>query len=114
MSRSARLLRLLQALRGRRKPVTALVLAAEMEVSLRTVYRDIATLIGEGAPIAGEAGLGYVLQPGLFLPPLMFGEDEVDALILGLRLVEARGDPELGGGAASALAKIAAVLPPER
>lgn len=93
--------------------MTAGALAAELDVSLRTVYRDIAALVAQGAPIAGEAGLGYVLQPGFFLPPLMFGADEVDALILGLRLVEERGDPDLAEGASLALAKIVAVLPPE-
>jgi predicted DNA-binding transcriptional regulator YafY len=107
------LLDLMQALRRRRRPVTAAQLADELEVSLRTVYRDIATLIDQGAPIAGEAGLGYVLNSGFFLPPLMFGEDEVDALILGLRLVAERGDPALERAAGDALAKIIAVLPKE-
>jgi len=82
-----------------------------MGVSLRTVYRDIETLVAQGAPIEGEAGLGYVLKPGFVLPPLMFGEEEVDALILGLRLVAQRGDPNLERAAADALAKITAVLP---
>lgn len=82
-------------------------------MSLRTIYRDIATLIAEGAPIEGEAGLGYILKPGFFLPPLMFGEDEVDALILGLRLVAQRGDAALHRAANDALAKITAVLPAE-
>ena len=77
----------MQALRRRRLPVTAAVLASELGVSLRTIYRDIGSLVAEGAAIEGEAGLGYVLKPGFFLPPLMFGEDELDALILGLRLV---------------------------
>jgi predicted DNA-binding transcriptional regulator YafY len=93
--------------------VSASRLADELGVSPRTIYRDIATLVSQGAPIVGEAGLGYVLQPGYFLPPLMFGEEEVDALILGLRLVGGRGDPALGRAAADALAKIIAVLPPE-
>jgi len=113
MSRSARLLELIQALRRRRRPVAAAMLAGELGVSLSTVYRDVATLVARGAPIEGEAGLGYVLKPGFFLPPLMFGEDEADALILGLRLVAERGDPELARAADDALAKIAAVLPPE-
>ncbi len=93
--------------------MTAAQLADELDISLRTVYRDIATLIAQGAPIEGEAGLGYVLHSGFFLPPLMFGEDEVDALILGLRLVAQRGDPELERAAGDALAKITAVLPHE-
>ncbi len=83
-----------------------------MEVSLRTIYRDVATLVAQGAPIEGEAGLGYVLKPGFFLPPLMFGEDEVDAIILGLRLVSQRGDAALGRAADDALAKVVAILPP--
>jgi predicted DNA-binding transcriptional regulator YafY len=107
------LLDLTQALRRRRRPVTATRLADELGVSLRTIYRDIATLIAQGAPIEGEAGLGYVLNSGFFLPPLMFGEDEVDALILGLRLVAERGDPALERAADDALAKIIAVLPEE-
>jgi predicted DNA-binding transcriptional regulator YafY len=106
------LLELLQALRRRRRPVAAARLAEELGVSLRTLYRDVATLTAGGAPIEGAAGLGYVLKPGFLLPPLMFGEDEVDALILGLRLVARRGDPDLARGAEDALAKIEAVLPP--
>jgi predicted DNA-binding transcriptional regulator YafY len=82
-----------------------------MGVSLRTIYRDVETLVAQGAPIEGEAGMGYVLKPGFVLPPLMFGEEEVDALILGLRLVAQRGDPSLERAAADALAKITAVLP---
>lgn len=114
MSRSARLLALMQALRRRRRPVTAEALAAELGVSPRTLYRDIATLVGEGAPIEGAAGLGYVLRPGFFLPPLMLAEEEVDALMLGLKLVEQRADAALAEAAREALAKIVAVLPPER
>ncbi len=113
LSRSARLIDLIQALRRRRRPVAAAELAAECDVSLRTIYRDIATLVALGAPIEGEAGLGYVLKSGYFLPPLMFGPDEVDAVILGLRFVAQRGDADLGRAAADALAKIVAVLPPE-
>src|SRR5258708_3209598 len=100
--------------RRRRRPVPAAGLAAELGISLRTVYRDVAALVAQGAPIAGEAGLGYILRPGFFLPPLMFGEDEVDALILGLRLVSQRDDDELTRAANDALAKIAAVLPRDR
>lgn len=113
MSRSSRLLDLLQALRLRRRAVPAAVLAEELGVSLRTIYRDVATLSGLGAPIEGEAGLGYVLGPGFFLPPLMFAEEEADAIMLGLQMVRARADDDLSEAAAGALAKIAAVLPPE-
>ena len=112
MSRSARLLDLLQALRRQRRPVSAARLADELGVSLRTIYRDTATLMALGVPLEGEAGLGYVLKSGFFLPPLMFGEDEVDAIILGLRFVSQRGDEDLGEAAENALAKIVAVLPP--
>ena len=112
MARSARLLRLLQALRGRRHPVTAARLAEVLEVSERTIYRDVADLMAQGAPISGEAGVGYILRPGLFLPPLMLSEDEVEAVLLGLRYVDQRGDPVLKAAAADALAKIGAVLSP--
>jgi len=113
VSRSARLLELLQALRGRRHPVTAAELAKALEVSERTIYRDIATLTARGAPIAGEAGIGYVLKPGLFLPPLMFTADEIDAIVLGLRYVDQRGDAVLTKAASDALAKIESVLTAE-
>jgi predicted DNA-binding transcriptional regulator YafY len=114
MSRPVRLLNLVQALRRRRRPVPAADLAAELGVSLRTIYRDIATLAAERAPIEGAADLGYVLRQGFFLPPLMFSEDELDALILGLRLAARRGDPDLEKAADDALAKIVAVLPAGR
>ncbi|MEJ1937513.1 HTH domain-containing protein, partial [Nostoc sp. NIES-2111] len=105
MTRSARLLDLMQALRRRRRPVSAARLAEELGVSLRTVYRDIGTLVAQGAPIEGEAGLGYILRPGFFLPPLMFDAEETDALMLGLRLAAGRGDPALAEAAENALAK---------
>jgi predicted DNA-binding transcriptional regulator YafY len=103
---------LLQTLRGRSRPVTASALAAELGVSERTLYRDIAELSAQGAPIYGEAGIGYVLRPGLFLPPLMLTEDETEAIVLGLRYVDQRGDEVLAQAAAVALAKIGAVLAP--
>ena len=84
-----------------------------MGISLRTLYRDIASLQAQGAPIEGEAGIGYVLRPGFMLPPLMFGSAELDALVLGMRLVLDRGDPDLAKGAENTLAKIAAVLTPD-
>lgn len=113
MSRAARLLALMQALRRRRRPVTAEALAGELVVSVRTVYRDIATLKAEGASIAGAAGLGYVLEAGFFLPPLALSGDEVDAVMLGLRFVAARGDEALAAAAENALGKVIAVLPVE-
>lgn len=111
MSRSERLLELIQALRRHRRPVSGRTLAAETGVSLRTLYRDIAALQAQGADIEGEPGLGYVLKPGFMLPPLMFSEDEIEALVLGSRWVARRADDRLGEAARNALAKIAAVLP---
>jgi predicted DNA-binding transcriptional regulator YafY len=111
MSRTARLFRLMDALRGRRRPVTAAFLAAELSVSVRTVYRDISTLADLGAPIEGEAGLGYLLRSGFFLPPLMFVEDELEALVLGARWVQAQDDAALARAATMALAKIATASP---
>ncbi|MES2741396.1 MAG: YafY family protein [Pseudomonadota bacterium] len=110
MSRSTRLLLLLQALRGRRHPVTAAQLARTLEVSERTIYRDIAELGASGAPIEGAAGLGYVLKPGLFLPALMLTEEETEAVLLGLHYVDQRGDDVLRGAATEALAKIGSAL----
>lgn len=111
MSRSERLFELLQTLRRHRRPVSGRTLAAELGISLRTLYRDIASLQAQGAHIEGEPGLGYVLQPGFMLPPLMFSEDEIEALVLGSRWVAERADGRLGQAAHNALAKIAAVLP---
>ena len=111
MSRAERLLDLIQILRRHRRPVAGQVLAGELGVSLRTLYRDIVTLQGQGARIDGEPGLGYVLRPGFMLPPLMFSEEEIEALVLGSRWVAERGDTRLAAAARDALAKIAAVLP---
>ncbi|MBI3715852.1 MAG: YafY family transcriptional regulator [Betaproteobacteria bacterium] len=111
MSRAQRLLALIQLLRGHRLPVAGAHLAAELGISLRTLYRDIGTLQEQGASIAGEAGLGYVLQSGFMLPPLMFSEEEIEALVLGSRWVADRGDTGLATAAKNALTKIAAVLP---
>ena len=80
---------------------------------MRTLYRDIATLQAQGADIQGEAGVGFVLRPGFMLPPLMFSEEEIEALVLGVRWVASRADPQLGLAARSLLAKIVAVLPEE-
>jgi predicted DNA-binding transcriptional regulator YafY len=101
----------MDALRRHRRPVTAASLAADLSVSVRTIYRDVQSLIGLGAPIDGEAGLGYLLRGGFFLPPLMFDEDELEALVLGARLVARQGDKALAASAANALAKIAAAAP---
>lgn len=111
MGRTQRLLTLMDALRRHRRPVTAATLAGELSVSVRTIYRDVQSLIGLGAPIDGEAGLGYLLRGGFFLPPLMFDEDEIEALVLGARWVERQQDPALADAARNALAKIAAAAP---
>src|SRR5580700_6665819 len=109
MSRAERLLDLLQLLRSYRYPVSGAKLADQLGVSLRTVYRDIVTLQGQGARIDGEPGLGYLLRPGFLLPPLMFSEDEIEALVLGSRWVADRADAKFAAIARNALAKIAAV-----
>ncbi|MBV9969478.1 MAG: YafY family transcriptional regulator [Xanthobacteraceae bacterium] len=111
MARSQRLLDLVQVLRRHRRPVSGAALAEQTGVSLRTLYRDVDSLKALGAPIEGEAGVGYVLRPGFMLPPLMFTEEEIEALVLGSRWVSERADNPLGEAGRNALAKIAAVLP---
>lgn len=111
MSRSTRLLDLIQLLRTYRRPVSGADLAARMGISIRTLYRDIATLQAQGADIQGAPGFGYVLKPGFLMPPMMLSEEEIEALVLGARWVAARTDDELKDAARNALAKIAAVLP---
>lgn len=111
MSRSERLLDLIQIMRRHRRPVSGKVLADETGVSIRTLYRDIATLQAQGAHIEGEPGLGYMLRPGFMLPPLMFSEDELEALVLGSRWVAKQPDKRLALAARDALSKIVAVLP---
>ena len=111
MARSERLLGLIEVLRRHRWPVSGQVLADELGVSLRTIYRDIQTLIGLGASIDGEAGIGFVLRPGFVLPPLMFSDEELEALVLGSRFVAQHTDEALARAARNAVAKIAAVLP---
>jgi predicted DNA-binding transcriptional regulator YafY len=111
VSRTQRLLDLVQLLRTHRYAVTAETLARDLGVSVRTVYRDILTLQGQGAPIEGEAGLGYLLRPGFTLPPLMFTVEELEALVLGMAWVARRPDPSLGKAARNLRAKVQAVLP---
>src|SRR5258708_183391 len=113
MARAQRLLELIQVLRRHRRPVSGETLADELGVPLGPTYRDIQTLIGQGASIDGEAGVGYVLRPGFVLPPLMFSDEEIEALVLGSRWVAQRTDEPLARAAANAIAKIAAVLPDE-
>lgn len=111
MEKTVRLFAIMDTLRRHRGPVTAGALAAEHGVSLRTLYRDMQTLSALGAPVEGEAGVGYMLRPGFFLPPLMFSAEELEALVLGARWVENRPDPHLAEAATNALGKIAAASP---
>lgn len=111
MSRSARLIQLMQLLRTAAPPVKADTLATELGVSVRSVYRDIETLRASGAVIDGEAGFGYTLEEDPALPPMLFSRDEMEALVLGLREVMEVGDPILAGAAGNALSKVKACLP---
>jgi predicted DNA-binding transcriptional regulator YafY len=111
MRRADRLFLLIHALRGRRSAITAQQLATTLQVSLRTVYRDVADLQLSGVPIEGEAGVGYMLRKGADIPPLMFTAEELEALVVGTRFVRAFGGERLGRGATAALLKIEAVLP---
>lgn len=112
MRRGDRLFQIIQFLRTRRV-TTAHWLAERLEVSERTIYRDIKDLILSGVNIEGEAGVGYVVRKGFDLPPLMFNEEEITALTLGARLVESWADASLATSAQSALSKIETVLPDE-
>ena len=111
MPRSDRLFDIIQALRSRKKPMTAAALAEELEVTPRTVYRDIATLQARRVPIEGAAGVGYVLRKGFDLPPLMFTIDEVEAIAVGARMLKRVKDPALQQAADSVLAKVSVVVP---
>lgn len=111
MSRTKRLLDLLLILNNRRYSVSGHVLAQELGISIRTLYRDIAILRSQGAEIEGEVGVGYILKPSFFIPPMMFTENEVYALILGSKWVSQYGDMDLSKSANTALDKIFAVLP---
>ena len=110
MRRAERLFQLVQLIRGRRLS-TAAFLAQRLEVSERTVYRDVADLMAQGVPIEGEAGVGYRMQTGFDLPPLMFTKDEAQALVASVRLAQPRLDVALSRHAEAALSKILAVLP---
>jgi predicted DNA-binding transcriptional regulator YafY len=110
MRRAERLFQLVQLIRGRRLS-TAAFLAQRLEVSERTVYRDVADLMAQGVPIEGEAGVGYRMNTGFDLPPLMFTNEEAQALVASVRLAQPRLDAALGRHAEGALSKILAVLP---
>ncbi|CAM2155807.1 YafY family transcriptional regulator [Pararobbsia alpina] len=111
MRRSDRLFQIIQILRRSSRPVTATALADELEVSKRSVYRDVADLIGQRVPIRGEAGMGYVLDRDYDMPPLMLTPDELEAAVLGALWVAQRGDPALSSAAKDLIAKITAAVP---
>ena len=111
MRRADRLFQIIQILRRTSRPVTANDIAGELEVSPRTVYRDIADLIGQRVPIEGEAGFGYVLDDAFDMPPLMLTPDEIEAAVLGAQWVAGRADPVLAAAARDLIAKITSVVP---
>ena len=113
MRRADRLFQIVQLLRRRRTVTTAKEIARKLEISERTVYRDISDLVLAGTPIDGEAGVGYRIGPGYDLPPLMFDREEIQALVLGVRIVRQVGDPALARASESILSKVATVLPKE-
>jgi predicted DNA-binding transcriptional regulator YafY len=109
--RADRLFDILRILRAAAQPVTAAAIAGELEVTVRTVYRDIATLQARRIPIEGATGIGYVLRRGFDLPPLMFTEDEAEAIAVGVRLLARTGDPGLQKAAERVLSKVTLVVP---
>ena len=111
MRRADRLFQIIQILRRSRRPVTADALAEELETSKRTVYRDVADLMAQRVPVRGEAGIGYVLDQGYDLPPLMLTPDEIEAAVLGAQWVASRGDAALAIAAQDLIAKISAAIP---
>jgi len=111
MRRADRLFQIIQILRRARGPITADAIALELETSKRTVYRDIADLMAQRTPIRGEAGVGYVLEAGFDMPPLMLTVDEIEAAVLGAQWVAGRGDPALAKAARDLIAKISAAVP---
>lgn len=111
MRKADRLFEIIQILRRSKKPVTADAMAAELETSKRSVYRDIAALLAQRVPVRGEAGVGYVLERGLDMPPLMLTTDEIEAAVLGAQWVMNRGDPQLAKAARDLMAKIESSVP---
>ena len=111
MRRADRLLQIIQILRRANGPISASVMAQELEVSQRTLYRDMASLESTGVPVRGEAGVGYVLEDGYDMPPLMFTASELEAVMLGARIIDGRVDDQLSRAAKDAVAKIAASIP---
>lgn len=113
MRRGDRLFELIEILRRARRPISAEAVAAQLEVSKRTVYRDMAALMAQRVPIQGEAGVGYVLESGFHMPPLMLTSEEIEAAVLGAQWVQTRGEPQLAQAAQSLITKIEAVAPRE-
>src|SRR5258708_34708386 len=113
MRRADRLFQIVQLLRRRRTVTTAKQIAGKLEISERTVYRDIGDLMLAGTPIDGEAGVGDRIRPGYDLPPLMFDREEIQALVLGARIVRQFGDPSLARASEAILSKVATVIPPD-
>lgn len=109
--RTTRLFDILDELRSRRLPISAEALADKFDVSVRTIYRDMLTLQTMGAPVRGESGVGYQIEEGTFLPPLHFAPDELDAILIGMRMIQSRADSDLVDAASRALNKIGAALP---
>jgi len=112
MRKASRLFEIIQILRLAKKTVTAADIATRLEVTVRSVYRDIAALQAMRVPIEGERGIGYILRPGFDLPPLMFSIEEMEAIVLSLALLERTGDDELKQAAKRVSAKIAGAVPP--
>lgn len=112
MRRADRLFRITEILKHKRHAITAQQLATELEVSVRTIYRDIADLMASHVPIIGEAGTGYVLDKRYVIKPMMFDAEELDALVLGAQMVESWGDKDIAKSAKRALDKICSGLPP--
>jgi len=106
-----RLFEVIEILRRAKGPISAQSIGEELGVTKRTVYRDVAVLIGQGVPINGEAGVGYVLEPGFHMPPLMLTPDEIEAVTLGVLWVQTRGEPELALAAEKLITKLEAVAP---
>lgn len=111
MKRADRLIQIIELMRRERRPVTAQYMAEELEVTPRTIYRDMVTLTASGVPIDGEAGVGYVMGDGYHMPPMMFTEDELEALMLGMRMVQERADKDLARAAKNLIGKISTSIP---
>lgn len=112
MRKASRLFEIIQILRLARNPITAAEIAARLEVTVRSIYRDIAALQAMRVPVEGERGIGYILRPGFDLPPLMFSIEETEAIVLALALLERTGDTELRAAAGRVAEKIAGAVPP--